>query len=73
MGRDLKDRCQTPNQKKEFMNTLLEIWLKHPELRFAQLIDCAFCCEGDTCKDLYYVEDLKLLERAVKWSKDNEV
>ena len=40
-----------------------EIWKKHPELRLGQLIDNVLLQE----EDLYYISDVKLLERLKEW------
>lgn len=47
----------------EYLKELGEIWKKNPELRLGQLIDNVLLQE----EDLYYISDVKLLERLKEW------
>jgi hypothetical protein len=57
-------RAKTPEQKAYILNTLLEIWIRCPQLRLGQLITM-----NDNAVELVYKEDLDLvdmLERMIK-------
>jgi hypothetical protein len=54
----LDRRALTPEQKKQVLDDVLEVWLKKPELRLGQLIFNAISSR----KNIYYVEDLDIVE-----------
>lgn len=64
----LPKRAETPEQKQEVMDQLLQLWLKCPELRLGQLIDNAMYLNDDTfTPNLFSVEDFYLIEMLEKF------
>lgn len=60
----LDRRALTPEQKKQVLGDILEQWLRKPELRLCQMIENALPRSQVVGRriDLYYVEDLDLVE-----------
>jgi len=58
----LPRRAQTPEQKKEVLDRLLQAWLQYPELRLGQLVDNAMYINRDNKPNLFNIEDMALIE-----------
>jgi hypothetical protein len=61
----MKDRAEEEWQKRDVMEKLLDVWLKHPNLRLGQLIINSLPVNG---VDAFNVEDYRLVELAYKFS-----
>lgn len=59
----IKDRANSPEEKKKVLDRLFIIWMKHPELRLGQLLSNA--CPGQS---MFYIEDFPLAEDVEKFS-----
>jgi len=64
----VNNRANTPEEKKKIITELLEAWLKVPELRLGQLIECA---KPKSLDDIFYIEDETLIKNIQKFIKDN--
>lgn len=59
----IENRANTPEEKKEVLDEVLAVWLRHPELRLCQLLTIA-CTE----ERMFYIEDFILVEDVQKIS-----
>jgi|AntRauMFilla1563_2_1112583.scaffolds.fasta_scaffold05793_3 hypothetical protein len=64
----IENRAFTPEEKKVILDDLLEAWLKVPELRLGQLLECA---KPKGLDDIFYIEDKTLIKNIQKFIKDN--
>ena len=58
----LPGRAQTPEQKKEVLDRLLQAWIDCPEMRLGQLVDNAMYINRDNKPNLFNIEDMALIE-----------
>lgn len=49
-----------PNRIDGFCNELAKVWKRHPDCRFGQTIVNVLGRIGESCDDLYYIEDEKI-------------
>lgn len=54
----MKGRAITPEEKRKVMDNIYEAWLRTPELRLGQLMECA---KPTSLDDLFYIEDDKMV------------
>lgn len=54
----------TREEAEKFLNSILEIWVRFPHLRFGQLIEASrmYGCRTHSQPVLFYTEDSELLE-----------
>ena len=64
----MKNRANTPEEKKAIMDRLYYAWLSTPDLRLGQLLECAKPQELD---DLFYIEDYTLTEKIEQFIQKN--
>lgn len=57
-------RADTPEKKIEFLNSLLEVWINNPQLRFGQLIGNVYNYASG--KDPYYEEDDVFIQKIME-------
>lgn len=63
-------RANTPEEKKVIVDRFYELWLRHPQLRFGQLI------KNVHKTDFYYMEDepfIEQMERFYQYQEDRKV
>ena len=66
----IKDRAETPEQKKEVMNRILVAWLSKPELRLEQLIENALYLPNPGLRVCpFYVEDYEVVRICEEYVK----
>lgn len=65
----MANRAKTIEHKAEVITRLSVLWLKHPELRLAQLIGNVYPCGPDTGGhiDPYHVEDYEFVKELEKF------
>jgi len=51
-----------PNRIKPFMRKFYDLWVKHPDLRFGQLVDITWAQQSGHKVDLFTIEDNKFIK-----------
>ena len=64
----MKNRANTPEEKKQILDNIYYAWLATPDLRLGQLLECA---KPQHLDDLFYIEDLDLLKEIQKFTQKN--
>lgn len=64
----MKNRANTPEEKKLITDRLLYAWLATPDLRLGQLLECA---KPQNLDDLFYIEDDTLMKEIEKFIQKN--
>ena len=57
------------NRIRPFLNKIEKIWLKHPHLRFGQLIEIINHSDVNAKDDMFYIEDKDFEKLIDKFSK----